>query len=205
MSPNYDSLGLLSEKHYDGYSDNKPLLHLSTTQSLSKKCLHTLKATWQTIRPSFFTPSSPNPPTLRRTSYLDGLRGFAALVVYIQHHQLWAHAAIEAPKVFENAYGYEGKYFFSALPGVRTFFSGGHFAVTVFFVISGYVLSTKPLSLIQSGDYVKLGDNLASALFRRWLRLHIPVICTTFLYITSWHAFGIWTANSEHQSNYRDE
>ena len=91
-----------------------------------------------------------------------------------------------------------------ACHGVRTFFTGGHFAVTVFFMISGYVLLTKPLMLIHAGEYVKLGNNLVSALFGRWLRLHIPVICTTFLYMTSWHAFGLWTDN-EPQSNYRDE
>ena len=68
----------------------------------------------------------------------------------------------------ENAYGYENKYYFAAMPLIRTFFTGGHFAVAVFFFISGYVLSAKPLSFIQSGDYVKLGDNLAASLFRRW-------------------------------------
>jgi peptidoglycan/LPS O-acetylase OafA/YrhL len=141
---------------------------------------------------------------LRRTAYLDGLRGFAAMLVYWHHHQLWAHATAITDDVLENTWGYKGKYHFATFHGIRTFFTGGHFAVTVFFVISGYVLSTKPLSLLQAGEYVKLGDNLGSALFRRWLRLYIPVICTTFLYMTSWHAFGIWTS-SEHQSNYRDE
>jgi peptidoglycan/LPS O-acetylase OafA/YrhL len=85
------------------------------------------------------------------------------------------------------------------------FFTGGHIAVAVFFVISGHVLSAKPLALIAAGELVKLEDNLASALFRRWLRLFIPALCTTFLYMTSWHLFGIWTAYPEHQSNYHDE
>jgi len=91
------------------------------------------------------------------------------------------------------------------MPVVRTFFTGGHFAVSVFFVISGYVLSAKPLSLIHSGDTVKLGDSLASALFRRWLRLYIPVFVTTLLYLTSWHMFGIWTVSPNHEANFRDE
>ena len=77
--------------------------------------------------------------------------------------------------------------------------------MSVFFVISGYVLSTKPMSLIHAGEQLKLADNLASALFRRWLRLYIPVACTTFLYMTSWHLFGLWTDGEVHQSNYRDE
>jgi len=91
------------------------------------------------------------------------------------------------------------------MPVARTFFTGGHFAVSVFFVISGYVLSAKPLALIYAGDNVKLGDNLASALFRRWLRLYIPVFVTTVLYFTSWHMFGIWTVSPNHEANFRDE
>ena len=158
------------------------------------------------MRPSFLTRSggSRAKEQLGRTAYLDGLRGFAALLVYWQHHHLWARDALEADKIFENAFGYNGNYYFACLPGVRTFFSGGHFAVTVFFVISGYVLAAKPLSLIQAGEYVKLGDSLASSLFRRWMRLYIPIIVTTFLYMTSWHALGIWT-DSEHQGSYGDE
>lgn len=141
---------------------------------------------------------------VRKTAYLDGLRGFAAFMVYWGHHQLWCRDSIKADRFFENGFGYDKNFYFAQLPGVRTFFSGGHFAVTVFFVISGYVLSMKPLQLIQAGDHVKLGDNVSSALFRRWLRLHLPVIATTFLYMTSWHLFGIWT-DSVQEANYRDE
>ncbi|KAE8364120.1 acyltransferase family-domain-containing protein [Aspergillus caelatus] len=140
----------------------------------------------------------------RRTAYLDGLRGFAAFLVYWGHHELWAHDGIGAEMIFENAYGYQKKHYFVAFPGVRIFFSGGHFAVSVFFVLSGYVLSAKPLSLIRAGDYLQLGDNLASALFRRWLRLHIPVICTTFMYMTYLHLFRIH-ATPEIKSSYGEE
>lgn len=157
-------------------------------------------------RPSFLSRSgAARRKTLRRTAYLDGLRGFAAFLVYWHHHQLWARDSILADVVFERGFGYEGKYYFAAFPGVRTFFSGGHYAVTVFFVISGYVLSTKPMSLIHAGDHLKLSENLTSSMFRRWLRLFIPVICTTWLYMTSWHAFGLWIAAAEQESNYGAE
>jgi peptidoglycan/LPS O-acetylase OafA/YrhL len=157
------------------------------------------------VQPSFWTKTdSHHVPARRSTAYLDGLRGFAALMVYWLHHQLWAHDAISAGRIFENAFGYDRQYYFVCLPGVRTFFSGGHYAVTTFFVISGYVLSTKPLTLIHAGEYTRLGDNLASALFRRWLRLHIPVIITTFLYLSSLHVFGIRAVPAP-QSSYRDE
>ncbi|KKY14141.1 putative acyltransferase [Phaeomoniella chlamydospora] len=156
------------------------------------------------VRPSITKPGVRSKQPLRRTAYLDGLRGFAAFLVYWHHHQLWAREHIAAEGHFENGWGYNGNYYFASFPGIRTFFTGGHYAVTVFFVISGYVLSTKPLSLIQAGEYTKLGDNLASALFRRWPRLHIPVIVTSFLYMSSWHAFGIWTS-FERKINYRGE
>jgi peptidoglycan/LPS O-acetylase OafA/YrhL len=149
------------------------------------------------IRPAYFDRTGGLRKPLRRTAYLDGLRGFAAFMVYWGHHQLWARESIHADKIFENGFGYHDQWYFACFPGIRTFFSGGHFSVTVFFVISGYVLSAKPLQFIQSGELLKLGDNLASAMFRRWLRLWIPIICTTFLYFTVWHVFGIWT-DSKH-------
>lgn len=142
------------------------------------------------VRPAIFsrkTTSGRPPRQLRSTAYLDGLRGFAALLVYFGHHELWAHDSIKPEPIFENAFGYEGRRYFVALPGIRTFFSGGHFAVSIFFVMSGYVLSRKPLQLIHSGNHNGFGENVASALFRRWLRLFIPVICLTFFYMCSWH------------------
>ncbi|KAK5061544.1 hypothetical protein LTR84_008088 [Exophiala bonariae] len=152
------------------------------------------------IRPSFLRDSD-STSARKRTAYLDGLRGFAALLVYWGHHELWAH---DSEAILENVYGYDSQYYFVNLPGVRLFFSGGHLAVTIFFVLSGYVLSAKPLTYIQAGEQLSLGDNLSSALFRRWIRLHIPLICTTFLFMSSWHLFGYKT-DTEAQSNFRDE
>lgn len=156
------------------------------------------------IRPSFLKKIGARSTKLRRTAYLDGLRGFAALLVYILHHQLWAHEAQHADQILENVFGYEGQYYTVTLPVVRIFFSGGHLAVSCFFVISGYVLSAKPLSLIRSGDYLLLDDNICSALFRRWIRLYLPVICVTFLSFSMWHAFGI-LANFQPQRSFHEE
>jgi peptidoglycan/LPS O-acetylase OafA/YrhL len=192
MSARHDSI--LETGYWDEF---QPDVKLSAHARLTK---------WgvELLRPAFLTRTGGPRKQIGRTAYLDGLRGFAAFIVYLQHHQLWAHDVMGVGGVLEQAFGYGGHYYFACLHGLRTFFTGGHFAVTVFFVISGYVLSTKPLMLIHAGEYVKLGDNLASALFRRWLRLYIPVICSTFLFLTSWHALGLWT-DDEHESNYRDE
>ncbi|KIW15021.1 hypothetical protein PV08_07808 [Exophiala spinifera] len=145
---------------------------------------------------------------LHKTAYLDGLRGFAALMVYCLHHQVWGHAGIGGEFILENVYGWEGQYYFICLPGIRLFFSGGHFAVAIFFVISGYVLSAKPLSLIQSGDTVKLAQNLSSALARRWVRLFVPVFVTSFIWMTSWHVLGIYSSEPiapKPEKNWADE
>ncbi|KAK5657819.1 hypothetical protein OQA88_2892 [Cercophora sp. LCS_1] len=138
--------------------------------------------------------SEPSKP-LRPTAYLDGLRGFAAFLVYIHHHELWAHGASNFAQAvaFENAFGWRGDFYFSTFIGIRNFFTGGHLAVASFYVISGYVLTVKPLQLLQDGEHIKLGDNLASAFFRRWFRLYIPLIVTTFIFVTSWHIFGIFS------------
>ncbi|KAE8441532.1 hypothetical protein EG329_004878 [Mollisiaceae sp. DMI_Dod_QoI] len=55
------------------------------------------------------------------------------------------------------------------------------FMVIIFFIISGYVLSLQGLKLARSGQKDKLLDSLASSVFRRWIRLHLPVIASTFL------------------------
>lgn len=171
-------------------------------QEFLRTAQDTAKWTLELIRPSVLTRPGMR-KQIRGTAYLDGLRGFAAMIVYWHHHQLWPREL--ASSIFEQAWGFRDEFFFSTLPGVRTFFAGGHFAVAVFFIISGYVLSAKPLALIYAGEHVKLGDNLASALFRRWLRLYIPLIFISFLYITSWHLFGIWTRTPIHKANYREE
>ncbi|KAH9845292.1 Acyltransferase family [Teratosphaeria destructans] len=126
-----------------------------------------------------------------RTAYLDGLRGFAALLVYILHNEVWARADMRERGALEGAWGLSNYYAFTSFPGIRILFSGGHAAVPIFFVISGYVLANKPLLKLQQGNVTSLAESLCSALFRRWLRLYIPVMVCTLLWATSWHVFGI--------------
>lgn len=217
MSAKHHSLGILDSKDWDEIKDldweeKQPLWKPSPSdwkEALPTKFLQSPRLGWVLRRlKAVLWPKSKSGgqvEPLRKTAYLDGLRGLAAFLVYWQHHELWAHP-IEEVHIFENAFGFEGHYRFAALPGVRILFNGGHFAVATFFIISGYVLSTKPLSLIQSGEHTKLADNLGSALFRRWLRLYTPLIATTFLYMLTWHVFGgLWIAGAKKQSNLRDE
>lgn len=50
----------------------------------------------------------------------------------------------------------------------------GHTQVSIFFVLSGFVLSWGPLASIRSGQDTKLAQSLSSATFRRWIRLYFP-------------------------------
>ncbi|KAK7432169.1 hypothetical protein QQZ08_001114 [Neonectria magnoliae] len=167
--------------------------------------VHQYKKKFRRMKWSLWPKPSPRGDKLRPTAYLDGLRGFAAFLVYLHHHELWAHDEGELEGAFENGFGYEGKYYMASFHGIRHFFSGGHYAVVTFFVISGYVLSMKPLSLMHAGEYVKLGDNLASALFRRWIRLFLPLIVTVSLFVAVWHGLGMWVRPLAMQPTLRDE
>jgi peptidoglycan/LPS O-acetylase OafA/YrhL len=198
--PRASGEGLLGASEWD---DAVP----STTLALSGTDWET--RTWKARRlrspishiKSLFTSRGPSQrENLRPTAWLDGLRGFAALLVYCHHHVLWVHSQ----EHFENGFGYQGKHSIALLPGIRIFFTGGHFAVTTFFVISGYVLSLRPLQLLHAGDHLQLGDHLASALFRRWLRLYIPLITILFLVMTLSHMFGIWVHGLPELSTWRE-
>ncbi|KAF8859825.1 hypothetical protein BDZ45DRAFT_589198 [Acephala macrosclerotiorum] len=187
---------------HEGLLDNGEEWEREQKHDFLRTAHDTAKWTLDIMQPSVLTRPGMR-KQMKSTAYLDGLKGFAALLVYWHHHQLWPRQL--ASGIFESSWGFRNEYYFCTMPIVRTFFTGGHFAVSVFFVISGYVLSLKPLTLIHAGEHTRLGDNLASALFRRWIRLFIPVILLTLIYITSWHLFGIYTLAPEHKATYREE
>lgn len=133
---------------------------------------------------------------LKKTAYLDGLRGFCAFLVYLHHHIVWAHPGNHGQFVLENVFGWQGQHYFVRLPIISAFSTGGNSAVATFFLISGYVLSVSPLNALHSSEPARIGDNLGSALFRRWMRLYLPVLAVTFVWMTTWHVFGIQSNNS---------
>jgi peptidoglycan/LPS O-acetylase OafA/YrhL len=129
------------------------------------------------VLPSFFLQQyPPKPPRkLHSTSYLDGLRGVAALIVFIDHFSVhW----------FENIKsGYlatpEDTHLIQ-LPILRLIYSG-RASVGVFFVISGFVLSYKPLLHIRSSQSSSVLQTLSGSVFRRSLRLYLPIVAGTFI------------------------
>lgn len=113
----------------------------------------------------------------RPTAYFDGLRGVAALIVYIFHYSyLWF-------PVLRNGYGSsEENYRFWQLPIIRVIHSG-RASVTIFFLISGYVLSVKTISIIKAKgsklDSEKALDSISGSVFGRPFRLYPSIVVQT--------------------------
>ncbi|GAM90561.1 hypothetical protein ANO11243_086050 [Dothideomycetidae sp. 11243] len=102
--------------------------------------------------------------------FLDGLRGLAALLVYISHNVSWYYGPSDT---IADGFGYkDGARFLATLPFVRVFFTGGSSAVTIFFVLSGFVLSKSPSRMLRDGQ--KPYNSLLSSTIRRPLRLYTP-------------------------------
>jgi len=98
------------------------------------------------LKPSFLGRHRRKPRTLYPTSYLDGLRGVAALFVVFNHYVAQYFPYITygwmSGDGSDSVRGYNNR--LVQLPIIRAIYSGT-FMVTIFFVISGYVLSHKAL------------------------------------------------------------
>ena len=100
--------------------------------------------------------------TLLPSSYLDSLRGYAALFVVNRHR-------------FDLS-----KTWLAQQPIIRVIHCGDG-AVSIFFIISGYVLSYRLLMLMRNKETERLLDSLASSTLRRYLRLYGSVCVATFM------------------------
>ncbi|KKA29961.1 hypothetical protein TD95_003775 [Thielaviopsis punctulata] len=140
--------------------------------------------------PSFISermdPAGAKKYKMHPTSYLDGLRGIACLIVFFCHYTEDNHYNVsrsytsgEAPQIFMQ------------LPYVRLIFSGRPM-VHIFFIISGFALSLKPLRHIHEGDNDKAYASLASSIIRRPIRLFGPCIISTFMILVLIQMGFLW-------------
>ncbi|KUI70361.1 hypothetical protein VM1G_06255 [Cytospora mali] len=124
--------------------------------------------------PTFLRPSSREPKKLYPTAWLDGLRGIAALLVVCHHCSLlWFSWDIH------SAWKPGQKLLLVQLPLIRLLVSG-NCHVAVFFTVSGYAISHKPLKLAREGRLDEVGATLSSSVFRRHTRLYMPAAVVTF-------------------------
>lgn len=123
--------------------------------------------------PSFLSRSEgPDRDAVRPTDFLDGLRGYAAFIVFFYHFVVPAH-----PKAHIGYGGGNGvtDRWVTQLPIFRLIISGQE-CVFLFFIISGFSISLKPLTLARRGAFPELFDCLVSATFRRACRLYVPCL-----------------------------
>ena len=189
LDENFHSIAK-SKKSWNSYSDLNPRW---TVARATRSLLPFSKRLLLFLLPSFIypwrLPASPNPP--HSTAYLDGLRGIAALIVVASHY-----VAQFAPALYEG-YGSGAEVnakeniYILQLPILRIL-SSGQFMVVLFFIMSGCVLSIRGLSLARSGKHAEFVKTLASSVFRRWVRLHFPVIAAMFISMIISRANG-WT------------
>lgn len=107
--------------------------------------------------PRFMQPGGLPSRKIGPTSYLDALRGYAALIVVFFHI---------FPTPESESGGWRRQPFLNLL-------DSGKGMVIVFFVISGYALGYRLLILTRQGDTESLLNALSSSAFRRYFRLYL--------------------------------
>ena len=130
------------------------------------------------IKPSFITRQYAEQASETKSSNgipaLDGLRGLACLFVINEH------LTYNLSTTFLHGYGDAGLKSIIQWPFIRIFWSGFSM-VAIFYVISGYVLSYKPLKQIRNRDMASFQRTLTSSIFRRAARLYLPTIIAVLL------------------------
>ncbi|KAH7303210.1 acyltransferase family-domain-containing protein [Stachybotrys elegans] len=223
--PAEEKVGLLKETDRDDLESEAGRLHIDDTATITTttagtashsfaKWAASVTATLPTNRsalwrqftrflfflvPSFFqgrhAREQIRPAKLPPTAYLDGMRGLAALFVFFCHYSYQAFAIAEG-------WGYGGRHQILKLPFIRLFYSGP-MAVCVFFVISGYALSYRPLKFIRSGSSAELANTMSSLIFRRGMRLFLPTITSTFMIVILLRIGAYdWTRGFAHSNVY---
>ncbi|KAF7511577.1 hypothetical protein GJ744_004165 [Endocarpon pusillum] len=132
-----------------------------------------VRACYRFLIPSFLTTQSRT--TLNAIASLDGLRGYASFGVF----QL--HFTDTFCQMHNRGFGFdENNRYLIQLPFIHFFWTAPAL-VACFFVISGYVLSYKPLKQIRSHAGEPFLHTMRSAIFRRGIRLYLPTLIATFV------------------------
>ncbi|RMZ87991.1 hypothetical protein DV736_g4781, partial [Chaetothyriales sp. CBS 134916] len=117
------------------------------------------------------------------TSYLNGLRGLTAVKVFTFHYSFAYSDFGFQPWGVDDRHKY-----FLELPIIRYFYSG--FTSHVFFGIAGYLTALRLFQLLEKSDattHQKVFQSISGAMFRRALRLYMPVFVITLLTTTYIH------------------
>ncbi|OBS25988.1 hypothetical protein FPOA_06518 [Fusarium poae] len=127
--------------------------------------------------PQYHYESLPQQAHRQDTCFLDGMRGLAALCVFLEHLLLpfW--------KDIFYAYGSsKDSSNLLQLPIVQLLYSGSPM-VCIVFIISGIALSLKPARLAREGEWQDFYKSLSSMAFRRGIRLFAPCLLASFAHM----------------------
>jgi len=161
-----ESAPLTGEKLH--FSSNKPWSGLTLPHIHGNiATLGKLKRLLLILTPSFLTNHAATTPSKSGIAALDGLRGLACLFVFNEHYVI-CYQSIETQT------------WIMRVPFIRLLWYGKA-AVFLFFVISGYVLSYKPLRLIRSKSYLEFQKSISSSFLRRAMRLYLPCLIVSFI------------------------
>lgn len=157
--------------------------HASLRSSLAWLSKQRPRSTWLTkpicativvLTPSWFMRGEGDAKELHATAWLDGLRGVASLLVVFHHCSVLWYMPLN-----RGWHSSPADVSLVQLPIIRLFYSGPPM-VAIFFIISGFSLSYKALSLTRHGRHEMLLDSLSSSVLRRGLRLVLPPAVVTF-------------------------
>lgn len=133
------------------------------------------------LYPSFLRDSPRYTTTSPQTAHLDGLRGLASFIVllchtaYSSHDLSYGYGYIGERSQYQDTYRSPWR-----LPIVRLIYNGDA-AVAMFFLISGFALSWRPLKAARAHNWAAFARALLSSSLRRFVRLFAPVAVSTLL------------------------
>ncbi|KAJ9655138.1 hypothetical protein H2198_005913 [Neophaeococcomyces mojaviensis] len=143
----------------------------------------------QVIRTNVFDDPAPKGKEFS-TSYLNGLRGMTAIKVFTFHYFMVFTDATHIP------YGASDRHtYFTELPIIRYAWTG--FTSHIFFGLAGYLTCQRLYILLDRNDQAsqaKVLQNVSGSLFRRALRLYLPVFLITLLMAAYIH-MGFYETN----------
>jgi peptidoglycan/LPS O-acetylase OafA/YrhL len=184
LGPFMDDPGCgISQDGSDSSSDLELQLPLClTSKSRTAVILDRLSQALWTLAPSPLIPDAYRGdvpvPVKNGTSYLNGLRGLAAVIVFVRHAVihffLFIQIGYDGAPTPDQPPGYENHHLIQ-MPIVRVIIAG-RFMVAIFFILSGFVLSYGPLKRVHSGQADQAVVGLSSSLLRRPVRLFLPVL-----------------------------
>lgn len=160
----YELLGRPNRATHTSLGDKLPAWATESRYGILNRLFRhdALRSSFISILPRFAQPGGIRHRKIDSTSYLNALRGWAAFFVFTAHsfsssQQDWRRHAF-----------------------LYVLFSGASM-VSLFFVISGYVLSYRLLILIRKGDFESFVNSLASSTFRRYVRLYGSSVAATLI------------------------